>query len=123
MKIGSNLKKILIFVIVAGLIITAWVVYSFNSVSIKSIQLTSPNNYAFQEDVTVELNRDESIFVKYWKKGSPEKFRTVSTAVGTNHTVRLLLLETNTTYNYQVIIDKLIDVPSKVFSFNARNCP
>lgn len=120
MKRNNKLKPLLIIIILAVLVIGGWVIYSFNSVSIKSIQLTSPNNYAFQEDIDVDLDKNESIFVKYWKKDSNGKFRTVSTASAASHSIRLLLLETNTTYNYQIIIDKLIDVPSKVFSFQTR---
>jgi len=94
--------------------------YYTHSFTIKSIKLQSPNNYAFQEDVVVDLDKEASIEVKYWKEGSPEKFRTIATSKGLSHTVHLLLLETNTTYKYQVVIKRLINVYSKVLSFRTR---
>ena len=96
--------------------------YSFyaHSITIKSIKLQSPNNYAFQEDILVDLDKAASIEVKYWKDGSPEKFRSIETSEGLSHTVHLLLLETNTTYKYQVVIKRLFKVYSKVLSFQTR---
>lgn len=96
--------------------------YSFyaRSITIKSIQLQSPNNYAFQEDIIVTLDKEAPIEVEYWKDGSNEKFRTVTTKKGLNHIVNLLLLETNTTYKFQVVIKRLVNVSSKVLTFKTR---
>lgn len=94
--------------------------YYTHSITIKSIKLQSPNNYAFQEDIIVELDKEATVEIKYWKEGSPEKFRTVATTKGFTHTVHLLLLETNSTYKYQVIIKRLINVYSKVLTFQTR---
>jgi arylsulfate sulfotransferase len=90
------------------------------SIKIKSIKLESPNNYAFQEKILVELDKEAPIEVKYWKDGSSEKFHTIVTQKGLSHTINLLLLETNTTYKYQVVIKRLINVYSKVLSFQTR---
>ncbi len=64
------LKLFLFIFIPVGLAASGIVVYLYNSVSIKSIQLSSPDNYAMNEEVSVELNKEESIFIKYWKEGS-----------------------------------------------------
>ena len=91
-----------------------------HNISIKNVQLSSPNNYAFQEEINIELDKEASLFVKYWVEGSSEKFQTVKTPKGLNHQVHLLLLETNKTYKYQIVIERLIDVKSAILSFNTR---
>jgi hypothetical protein len=73
-----------------------------------------------EEAINVVLDKQESIFINYWKEGSTEKFRTIKTPKGLEHSVRLLLLEPNTTYHYQVVVDRLVDVSSKIFSFHTR---
>ncbi|MGM0529110.1 MAG: arylsulfotransferase family protein [Bacteroidota bacterium] len=106
---------LLIIIIVFGF----WLYYS-HSITIKSIKLISPNNYAFQEDINIVLNKPASVFIRYWKEGSPVKYRTTKTNKRNNNTVHLLLLETNTTYKYQVVIDRLVNISSEVFSFDTR---
>lgn len=110
---------ILAWVFLPMAIIGAILLFS-HTISIKNIQLTSPNNYAFQEQIDVELDEPACIYVRYWQKGSTDKFKTVKTPISTNHTVHLLLLETNTTYEYQIIIDRIINSNSKIFSFKTR---
>lgn len=94
--------------------------YSYKRITIKSIILTSPNNYAFQENIKIDLDKPASVFIRYWKEGSPVKFRTIKTIKREQHTVNLLLLETGATYKYQIVIDRFIDLSSKVFSFQTR---
>ncbi len=116
-KKGSLLK----FAGIAAVIILAGIViyrYYAHSINITSIELKSPNNYAFQEEVNVVLDKPAAIEIRYWKEGSSDKFRTIKTATALEHSVNLLLLETNTTYNYQVIIKRLVNVYSKVLSFH-----
>lgn len=120
MKKKNTLKKILLIAFITLAAGISIVVYSYNTVSIKSIQLSSPDNYAFQEQVDVSLDKKEPVFIKYWKEGSDEKFKTTVSPEALNHSIRLLLLETNSTYHYQVIVDRIINVPSKVFSFHTR---
>lgn len=93
---------------------------SNKSITIKSIELSSPNNYAFQEAIDIELDKPASLFIRYWKEGSQDKYHTIKTIRKDNHAINLLLLETGATYNYQVVIDRFIDVSSKVFSFQTR---
>lgn len=113
--------KLFLFVFVpVGLAASGIVVYLYNSVSIKSIQLSSPDNYAMNEEVNVVLDKEESIFIKYWKEGSAEEFKTAKTSKSFNHTIKLLLLEPDAVYHYQVIIDRLVDVSSKLLSFHTR---
>lgn len=99
---------------------TAFTWYTYRSVSIESIELSSPENYALQEKVDVLLNKDESVFIRYWKEGSSGKFKTVTSPNSRRHSFDLLLLEPGSRYHYQVIIEKLINVPSKVFTFKTR---
>jgi arylsulfate sulfotransferase len=120
MKRNSVLKRLLVLLILLGVGIAGIAWYSYNSVSIRSIELSSPNNYAMEEEIKVVLDKKDPIFIKYWKEGSTEKFRTIKTEEGLQHSVRLLLLEPNTTYQYQVIVDGLMNVPSKIFSFHTR---
>ena len=93
---------------------------SYLKITINSIQLTSPHNYAFQEDIYIELDKPASLFIRYWKEDSPDRYRTIKTVKRDTHTVNLLLLETDATYNYQVVIDRFLDRSSKVFSFQTR---
>ena len=106
--------------IAAIIILAGFVAYRYyaHSISIKRIELKSPNNYAFQEEVNVVLDKEAAIEIRYWKEGSSDKYRTIKTAKALEHSVNLLLLETNTTYNYQVIIKRLVNVYSKVLSFH-----
>lgn len=94
--------------------------YYAHSITIKSITLQSPNNYAFQENIIIDLDKAASIEVKYWKDGSSEKFRTITTPKELSHNVNLLLLETNTTYKYQVVIKRFLNVRSNIFTFRTR---
>ena len=112
-----NIWIVLVVIILAGSGLW-W--YYYKRITINSIKLTSPHNYAFQEEIEVDLNRPVSIFIRYWKEGSPDKFRTNKTLKRNNHTVHLLLLETDVTYKYQVVTDRIINISSKVLSFHTR---
>ncbi|MCY1721808.1 aryl-sulfate sulfotransferase [Prolixibacteraceae bacterium Z1-6] len=101
------------------LIIGLFVFYP-QTIAIKNIQLTSPHNYAFQEEINVELDKPASIYIRYWQKGSLNKFRTQKTKISTNHKVNLLLLETGATYEYQIVIDRFVNSKSKILSFKTR---
>ena len=94
--------------------------YYAHSITIKSIKLQALNNYAFQDNIIIDLDKAAAIEVKYWKDGSSEKFRTITTSKGLSHNVNLLLLETNTTYKYQVIIKRFVNIYSEVFTFKTR---
>ena len=118
-------KKVALFRvsgISVGIILLGFGFYWFytHSITIKSIKLESPYNYAFQEDIIVDLDKEASIEVKYWKDGSPEKFRSVTTSKGLSHRVHLLLLETNSTYKFQVVVKRLLNIYSKELSFQTR---
>ena len=69
-------KKILrrSIIVILLLIVTAvgFALYLYNTVSIKSIELTSPSNLATEENVNVVLDKEEPVFIKYWKEGSNE---------------------------------------------------
>ena len=112
-----NIWLVLVVIILAGSGLW-W--YNYKRITIESIVLTSPHNYAFQEEIEVDLNKSASVFIRYWKEGSPEIFRTNKTSKLESHTVHLLLLETDVTYKYQIVIEGIIDISSKVFSFHTR---
>ena len=116
----SSLKKITVLLAILALVVLGFVLYSYNSVSIKSIQLSSPDNYAFQEQVDIALNKAEPVFIRYWEDGSAEKYKTIVSPKAIHHSIPLLLLETGSNYKYQVIIKGLINVPSEIFSFKTR---
>lgn len=118
-RIGNYriLWGIVIILVVTG-IISGW--YLTSKINIKSIHLFSPRNSALQEVVEVKLNKNAPVFITYWKKGSDNKFRTVNTKSAFTHSIHLLLLEPNTTYFYQVVIDRFINLKSKIFSFKTR---
>ena len=94
--------------------------YIYKRITIESITLTSPHNYAFQEEIALGLNRPASVFIRYWKEGSPDILRTNKTSKLDSHTIHLLLLDTDATYKYEVVIDGIIDISSKIFSFQTR---
>ena len=114
------MKKILVIAVCFAVIIAAVVYYLNHAVSINSIELSSPNNVAMNEAVKVVLDKDEAVYVRYWKDGSSEKFRTPLTPKAKAHDIRLLLLEPDAEYHFQVIIDKFVDVASKEMSFHTR---
>ena len=120
MNQNSNIKKIVIIIITLVLIVSAFVWYLSHSISIKSIQLTSPNNYAMEEEVNVSLDKKAAVYVEYWKDSSQAKYRTKLSEKGLNHSLILLLLEPNTSYHYRVIIDRLINISSEIFTFHTR---
>ncbi len=46
--------------------------------------------------------------------------KTPLTVKAKEHDVRLLLLEPNSVYHYQVVVDKLVDVSSREMNFRTR---
>ena len=112
---GILLSSLFIIAVVAGFL---W--HYIYGIKIQKITLTSPHNYAFQEDIEVELNTPATVYVRYWKKGSGEHFRTVNSKISSKHTLHLLLLETDSEYEYQVVIDRFIKVSSKTLAFHTR---
>lgn len=113
-------KRIILIIIALILIGCGFTWYMYRSISIHSIQLSSPNNYAMEEEVNVTLDKPASVFVEYWKDSSLQKYRTGFSRKGLNHPLVLLLLEPNTTYHYRVVVNRLIDIPSETFSFRTR---
>ncbi|MBX2924985.1 MAG: aryl-sulfate sulfotransferase [Chitinophagaceae bacterium] len=94
--------------------------YVSRSVSIVSIELSSPNNVAMNEAIKIVLDKEERVYVRYWKDGSTEKMKTTLTAKAKEHDVRLLLLEPGALYHFQVIVDMLFDISSKEMTFRTR---
>ncbi len=114
----KKLMKILIpgfFVIIFLVLAITWFL---QDIQIQSVVLTSPNNLAFQENIKINLNKPSALYVRYWIKGSDEKFRTTETAESLEHTAHLMLLQTDTTYEYQIVMDHFMGQSSKIFSFH-----
>ncbi len=108
------LSGILIIIFLSAAIISHYL----QDIQIQSVILTSPDNHAFQEDISIELNRSSALYVSYWIKGSSEKFRTTDTSVKIKHLAHLLLLKTDTTYEYQIVMDRFMGQSSKILSFH-----
>ena len=87
-------------------------------IQIQSVTLTSPNNLAFQEDIKIELSKPSGLFVRYWMKGSPERYRTAKSGKAIEDTAHLMLLQTDTTYEYEIVIDQFMGQRSRVLSFH-----
>ena len=100
------------------LVLIAVVRFSFQDIEIQRVVLTSPDNHAFQEDIRIGLNKPSALHVSYWIKGSSEKFRTTETVVSVEHLAHLLLLQTDTTYEYQIVMDRFMGQSSKILSFH-----
>lgn len=114
------LRPLFFLCIICAVAVAGIMLYSYKSITIQSLEILSPANSALSEQVNVELNQDAPVFVRYWKEGSAERFRTISTKKGRTHSIRLLLLEPNTTYKYQVVIDRAVNISSETFSFQTR---
>ncbi|MBX3254826.1 MAG: aryl-sulfate sulfotransferase [Chitinophagaceae bacterium] len=114
------MKRVYVWIACAAIILAGALVYTNHSVSITSIELSTPNNVAMNEAIKIVLDKEERVYVRYWKDGSTEKMKTLLTEKAKEHDVRLLLLEPNTIYHFQVIIDKLLNVSSKEMNFRTR---
>ena len=113
----KNLKILsgsILFIFLSAVVIT----FYLQDIQIKSVVLTSPNNLAFQEDIKIDLNKPSRLFVRYWIKGSSEKFRTAVTGNGIEHTAHLMLLQTDTTYEYEIVMDRFMGQRSKILAFH-----
>lgn len=115
-KKGFIIKLVIVILLIGG---AGYLFYRylFNEATITNITLSSPNNYAFQEDIKVDLEKPHKIFIKYWRDGSNEVYETPVTRPDTSHTVRLVLLETNSKYFFQVFVDGIITISSEKMSF------
>lgn len=114
------MKRVYILIIFLAVVGAGVFMYVNNSVSITSIELSSPNNIAMNEAVKIVLDKEEQVYIRYWKEGSTEKMKTPLTVKAKEHDVRLLLLEPNSVYHYQVVVDKLVDVSSREMNFRTR---
>ncbi len=114
-------KKIIVKAVVGGIVLALFFLYVSSRVKIESIRLYSPNNYAFQEDIKIVLNKPAELVVQYWKKNTKKRYETIPDGEKSEHTVHLLLLKTNTDYQYKVIVKKrLLSYTSKVYTFHTR---
>lgn len=85
--------------------------------AIESVKLSSPGNLAMFEQVDIVLAKPVSLYINYWEDGKKEKFSTTKSADAKNHSIKLLLLKPNTTYHYEIVIDRFINVKSKIMTF------
>lgn len=102
------------------MIIALWFSY-INNIGIQRISLSSPNNSALFEDIAIDLSKSASVYIKYWKEGGDKIYRTNSTKKTLSHLIHLVLLEPNTTYKYQLIVDRWLNSSSEIFSFHTRD--
>ncbi|MGB7528297.1 aryl-sulfate sulfotransferase [Sphingobacterium cellulitidis] len=111
-----------IFVFLFLIVVAAFGGYYYFSrkVQILEIELSSPDNQSIKEDVAVKLNSAAPIYIEYWKEGESQKFKSPISKEKESHLVHLLLLEPSTKYQYQIVIDQLFPVRSKLMSFETR---
>lgn len=116
---NSFLRYLLISILLIGM--GYWVYYQYtHTVKINKITLTSPDNSALKEDIHINLSKASSLFVEYWKSGSSKRYRTPVSKYKIEHTINLLLLEPESTYEYRIVIDRFINTKSEVFLFKTR---
>ncbi len=113
-------RKFIIWGIVVAIVLIVLFKLKNQDIAIKSVVLSSPNNLAFQEQIDLVLNKPASLYVEYWIKGSNEKFRTVQAEIADTFKIPLLLLKTDTTYEYRIVVDGLFPTSSKTLSFKTR---
>jgi len=120
MKMPESFKKVVGGILLVGLLVVALLLLKDKGNNIKSVTLTSPGNLAFQNQLEITLEHPASIYVRYWIKGSSDKYRTPATSVSDSFKIPLLLLETDTTYDYQIVVEGTIPKYSKTLSFTTR---
>ncbi len=114
-------KRSIVLVLSGVVLVALFLFYRMSGVKIESIQLSSPNNYAFQEDIRVVLNKPAKVVVRYWNQADGKKFETLPDGDKKEHTAHLLLLETNAAYQYEVVVRHgLFSYTSKVYEFHTR---
>lgn len=94
--------------------------WSANAIEIEKITLASPDNSALKEDIRLVLSEEAPVYVEYWKSGSMDKKRTPTFPAKKEHLIHLLLIAPNSTYQYRVIIDRLVDISSETYTFKTR---
>lgn len=108
-----------VFVVLIGLLYAGYYQYT-NSVKILKLSLSSPDNSALKSVIDIELNNPAPVFVEYWKAGTSTKFRTPTSKKQTRHSVQLLLLEPGSTYEYVVVVNRLMETRSGMLTFQTR---
>jgi len=114
-----NMKKIGIALGVVVLLYGIYYTYS-RQVQIVDIRLSSPDNSAIKEMIEVNLDKPAPVYVEYWCGEDGQHFLTPVSTEKEKHQIHLLLLETDTTYHYRVVLDRWIPIKSKIFSFKTR---
>jgi hypothetical protein len=63
--------------------------YYSQNITIKNVQLSSPYNNAFQEEINIELDKPAALYIKYWVDGSAEKISnfTISQRIKTQYSI------------------------------------
>jgi len=120
MNITGNKRHIVAGSLLLLLIALFIIIFNWQGNQIKRVTLTSPNNLAFQNQLEIDLEHPGNVYIQYWIKGSDDRFRTVKTDKSNHIIIPLLMLKTDTTYEYRIVVDGLIPVYSKVLSFKTR---
>lgn len=115
----NRIKLIVLLVILVAIGYGGYYVYS-SAITISTVALSSPDNSAIKEDIKVVLNKPAKLYIEYWKEGSSQHFKTPVTRDQKEHNIHLLLLEAESAYNYRIILDRIVDVKSKVMHFQTR---
>ena len=116
-------KNIIVLTLLVLVLVIAYFSLSYyysTSIGIKKVNIISPENSGLKVDISIELDKKASVFIKYWKHGSSKKYTTPISENKLEHNISLLLLEPGSQYEYKIIIDKLINIESGLLSFSTR---
>ncbi|MFA5327807.1 MAG: aryl-sulfate sulfotransferase [Prolixibacteraceae bacterium] len=91
---------------------------------LKEVRVTDDNN-KLRNTVEIQMKEPASVQVRYWKSGNEEAALTTPFTEETlNQSVKLILLEPDTLYNFRVTTKNSSGIfQSDVFSFNTRSLP
>ncbi len=102
------------------LVLGAGLYFYIRGINIESVTVSSPDNSALKASVSLELNKPAPVYIEYWEKGSAESHRTPTHPASQRHRLDLMLLKPGTEYEYQIVLDRLVNTRSKTFSLTTR---
>lgn len=114
------MKRLLVIVCVLIVAVVFIVGYNSNKNTLLNVVLTSPNNTAMYNKVDITLAKPAPVYIEYTEVQTGKTYRTVISPADTLHHLDLLLLNANTEYSYQIVIDNWFKQKSKTMTFKTR---
>lgn len=112
--------KRLIGWIVLGLALAGACFYWTQRNTLLSVTLTSPQNTAMYNQVTVALAKPAPVYIEYREKATGKTYRTRTSPADTLHRLDLVLLKANTDYTYRIVIAGRFKQQTKELAFRTR---